>query len=271
MLRTVLAPNPSPLTLDGTRTFIVGDRRPVIIDPGPNDAGHLDAIVDAIGDGDPVAILVTHYHPDHLAGAGPLAERLDVPVRRLGDRSLTDGATIETDAGPVRAVATPGHTRDHAVFHWPEGAGDSGGDTAAGDADNAGAGGAVFCGDLVMGGQDTTLVAAPEGRLGPYLASLERVRGLGAGTLYPAHGPPFDDPTSTMNRYRRHREERLAQVSEAIESGIRSYPELLKAVYGDDLDEALERPAMTALKAYIEHLQGLGRIRRIGRGWEPAD
>jgi glyoxylase-like metal-dependent hydrolase (beta-lactamase superfamily II) len=252
VLRTVLAPNPSPLTLDGTRTYIVGDRRPVVIDPGPNDAAHIDAIVDALGDGVPVAILVTHYHPDHLAGAGPLAEPLGVPVRRLGDGSLADGDVVETDAGPVVAVATPGHTRDHVAFHWPDGA-------------------AVFCGDLLTGGQDTALVAAPEGRLGPYMVSLERVRGLGAETLYPAHGPAFEDADATLDRYVRHREQRLAQVGEAIESGIRDYPELLRAVYGDDLDPDLERPAMTALKAYIEHLQGLGRIRRIGRGWEPAD
>jgi glyoxylase-like metal-dependent hydrolase (beta-lactamase superfamily II) len=255
VLRTVLAPNASPLTLDGTRTYIIGERRPAVIDPGPNDPDHLDALVDALGDGVAAAILVTHYHPDHLAGAGPLAARLDVPVRRLGDGSLDDGSTIDTDAGPVTAIATPGHTRDHAAFHWPDGASN---------------GGAVFCGDLLMGGQDTTLVPAPEGRIGPYLVSLERVRSLRPSVLYPAHGPAFDAPGAALDRYVRHREERLAQVMAAVESGVRDYPELLEAVYGSDLDEGLERPAMTALKAYIEHLHGLGRIRRIGRGWEPT-
>jgi glyoxylase-like metal-dependent hydrolase (beta-lactamase superfamily II) len=248
VVRSLLAPNASPLTLDGTRTYIVGETRPVIIDPGPADPAHLDAIVDALGDGVPVAVLLTHAHPDHLAGAGPLAERLDSPVRRLGNGSLRDGAVVETDAGRVIAVATPGHTTDHLAFHWPEGS-------------------AVFCGDLMMGGHDTALVAPPEGRLGPYLMSLERVRALRPAVIHPAHGPDFDDPDAAIDRYVRHREARLKQVLGAVEAGGRDYDTLRRQVYGDTLDPGLERAATAALKAYLEHLQGLGRVRRLGRGW----
>lgn len=251
-MRSVLAPNASPLTLDGTRTYIVGDARPVVIDPGPDDPSHLDAIVDALGDGVPVAILVTHDHPDHLAGAGALAERLDAPLLRFSSRTLGDGDAVETDAGRLVAVYTPGHTRDHLAFHWPEGE-------------------AVFCGDLMMGGHDTALIAPPEGRLGTYLISLERVRALAPAVIYPAHGPPFEDPEAALDRYVRHRQQRLDQVLRAVQAGRRDYESLRAAVYGDQLEPGLERAAMAALKAYIEHLQGLGRIRRIGRGWEPAE
>lgn len=249
MLRTVLAPNASPLTLDGTRTYIVGRDRAAVLDPGSDDVGHLDAIAEAIGDGVLVCVLVTHDHPDHVTGASALAERFDCPIRRQRGRTLRDGQEIETDAGVLVAVATPGHTTDHVSFHWPEES-------------------AVFCGDLMMGGHDTALVAPPEGRLGPYLASLERLRTLKPAVIYPAHGPAFQNPPEALDRYVRHRELRQQQVLSALKRGFDDYEALLDAVYGDSLPEELRRPAMAALKAYLEHLQGLGRVRRKGRGWE---
>ena len=257
MIRHVLAPNASPLTLDGTRTYLVGRDRVAVIDPGSGAPEHTDAVAGLVGDGVVTSVLVTHAHPDHFNGADELAARFGCDVRTARRGNLRDGDIVETDAGELVAVSTPGHTADHVAFHWPDPP------VAAG----APPGPAVFCGDLMMGGHDTALVAPPEGRLGPYLASLERIRALEPEVIYPAHGEPFDDPAAALDRYVRHREERQEQVLAAIRGGARSYEEMLDAVYGDSVAPELRRAAMAALKAYLEHLQGLGRVRRVGRGW----
>lgn len=249
MLRTVLAPNASALTLDGTRTYIVGRERVAILDPGSDDPDHVDAVATTVDDGVVVSVLVTHDHPDHIGGASALAERFDCPVRYQRAGTLRDGQRVETDAGDLVALATPGHTTDHMAFHWPSEE-------------------AVFCGDLMMGGYDTALVAPPEGRLGPYLASLARIRMLFPTVIYPAHGPAFQNPPEALDRYVRHRELRQQQVLGALRRGIEDYDGLLDAVYGDRFDPELRRAATAALKAYLEHLQGLGKVRRRGRGWE---
>jgi glyoxylase-like metal-dependent hydrolase (beta-lactamase superfamily II) len=249
VLRSVLAPNASPLTLDGTRTYIVGRERAVVIDPGSPDPTHLDAVSEALGDGVLVAVAVTHDHPDHVGGADELADRHGADVRMAARQTLAEGDRLATDAGDLVALATPGHTRDHHALHWPDEA-------------------AVFCGDLMMGGQATALVAPPEGRLGPYLASLRRIGALAPAVIYPAHGPPFQDPADALDRYARHRSDRLEQVVRALGAGARDSEALVDAVYGDAIDRSLRPAAMAALKAYLEHLQGQGRIRRLGQGWE---
>lgn len=249
MLRTVVAPNASALTLEGTRTYLVGKARVVVIDPGSTDPGHLDAVADAIGDGVLASVAVTHAHPDHISGADELAARFGCPVRARKRGSLQDGDRLETDAGEIRAIATPGHAPDHMALHWPEQR-------------------AVFCGDLMMGGHDTALVAPPEGRLGPYLASLRRIRALEPAVIHPAHGPAFRNADQAIDRYLRHRELRLEQVERAVAVGRGAPDALLRAVYGPGLEPELRAAAAAALKAYLEHLQGQGRIRRSGQDWE---
>lgn len=248
MIRTVLAPNASALTLDGTRTYLVGRERVAVIDPGPDTREHLDAVAGEIGDGVVVSVLLTHTHPDHSAGAVEFARRVEARLRSAAAGTLRDGDRTETDAGELIALATPGHTPDHVVFHLP---------TAA----------AVFVGDLMLGGMETALVAAPEGDLGAYLASLERVRGLGARVLYPAHGPPFTDPESAIDTYIRHRHEREEEVVAALRAGVASVDEVVAAVYGAGLPAGLARAAVGSVWAYLRHLEESGRVRREGGWW----
>jgi len=251
MIRTVLARNASALTLDGTRTYLVGRARVAVIDPGPDTREHLDAVAGEIGDGVVVSVLLTHTHPDHAAGAEELARRVGAPLRSAAAGTLMDGERIETDAGELLALATPGHTPDHFAFHLPAAA-------------------AVFVGDLMLGGMETALVAAPEGELGAYLASLKRVRGLGARVLYPAHGPPFTEPDTAIDAYIRHRREREAAVLAALRAGAASTDEVVAAVYGAELPPGLGRAALGAVWAYLRHLEGMGRVREVDGRWVVA-
>lgn len=274
MTRSVLAPNASAMTIDGTRTFLVGRGRVAVIDPGPDSDEHLDAVARAIGDGVVTAVLVTHAHPDHDEGARAMSERLGAPLRSAIAGNLRDGDRIETDAGPLVALATPGHAPDHFAFHAPDH-------------------GAVFCGDLMMGGLDTALVAAPEGDLTDYLASLERIRALRPRVIHPAHGPDFDDPDAAIDAYVRHRRERVEQVLDALRAvgaggaageadgvadedrgGAGAPPRpvdaatLADAVYGRDLHPTLLDFTRRTIVAYLEHLERSARVRRVGGGWE---
>lgn len=258
--RTILAPNPGPMTLDGTRTYLVGHARPAVIDPGPDDPAHLRALLDALGGSVPVAILLTHSHADHSAAAPALAEATGAPVRiapgafhgTLADDSvarwLAAGEAIETDAGALIVVPTPGHAPDHVAFHHP-------------------GTGALFVGDAFMGEGDTTLVSPPEGDLAEYLETLDRVAALAPSVLYPAHGPPLADPAEAVARYRRHREERIAKVVRALRRTGPATPEaLVDEVYGAELDPRLRPAAAGSLHAIFAYLLSTGRAADPGDG-----
>jgi glyoxylase-like metal-dependent hydrolase (beta-lactamase superfamily II) len=260
MLQSILAPNPSPMTLDGTHTFIVGRERAVVIDPGPDDPSHLDAIVAALGGRAPIAILLTHGHADHAAGAGLLTARTGAPVRMArGARValqevvtawIEDGEQIATDAGVLHAVHTPGHAPEHVCFLWTDGPAEH---------DRA-----LMAGDMFMGGGDTTLVAPPEGNLTDYLASLDRLQTLRPGAIHPAHGPPIADGIGAIRRYRAHRAERIEQVVRALRQGPAAPGELIGRVYGPELHPALRGAAEGSLRAILAHLAHTGRVGASG-------
>jgi len=264
-VRVLLAPNPSPMTLDGTRTYLVGRERPVVIDPGPAVEEHVAAVESALGGVRPAAILLTHSHADHSGAAPALARRTGAPVwmargARRGSlapagvaRWIGEGDEVETDAGTLHAIATPGHAPDHLAFllrHGPEGGA-----------------GALFVGDHLMGVGDTTLVAPPEGDLAAYLDSLVRLREVGATTMYPAHGPPIEDPAAAVERYVEHRRVRIGQVRDALRSGGPARPgELVRRVYGADLHPGLVRAAEGSVSAILGYLRGRGEVKRTFTG-----
>lgn len=244
--RVVLAPNPSPMTLDGTRTYIVGRERCVVIDPGPEDGPHIDAVAAEVGEGEVVAIIATHGHADHLGAGARLAERLGAPLRIPGPSSdlpagavaLASGERIETDQGNLTVIFTPGHTSDHISLLWEHVDGT-----------------ALFAGDLVLGEGDTALVASPEGDVADYLQSLARIEGISPGVLYPAHGPPLADPAAALQRFRDHRLKRVKEVAFALQHAPDAPTDrLVDAIYGKQLPAALREAAAGSIEAIREFI-----------------
>lgn len=248
VVRRVLAPNPGPFTLDGTNTWIVGEGPSLVIDPGPEDPGHLEAVADAARPA--AAVLLTHHHPDHAPGAATLAARLDVPVLaftpRAGERSFGDGQRLEAGGGLLRVVHTPGHTPDHVVLHDPQS-------------------GSLFTGDAVLG-RGTSVVDPPEGDLAAYLASLDRMLGLRPGALYPGHGPVVADGVGKLREYIEHRHRREREVLEALAAAGPSRPEdLVPAIYAGYPPE-LHAPAARSVLAHLLKLEWEGRVVGTGAG-----
>lgn len=246
--RCVLAPNPGPMTLDGTNTWVLsapGASRSVVVDPGPDDEGHLAAVRAAAQERGTriVAVLLTHGHHDHSAGARRLAESVGAGVRaldpdhRLGDEGLVGGDVLEVDGLRLDVVATPGHTADSLSF------------VLRGE-------GALLTGDTVLG-RGTSVVAHPDGRLGEYLDSLARLErlasALGLSAVLPGHGPVLDDPLGVVRSYRTHRAQRLEQVRAALAAGDRTAPEVVARVYAD-VDRSLWPAAELSVLAQLDYL-----------------
>jgi glyoxylase-like metal-dependent hydrolase (beta-lactamase superfamily II) len=245
-IRWVRADNPSSMTLDGTRTYVIGRAQVAVIDPGPLLPQHMDAVADAVGSGVCVSVLLTHRHPDHAENAEAMARRLHTQVAQP-----QDGVEIMTDGGLLHAVATPGHTSDHVAF-WHE------------------ASRSMFCGDLMMGGMDTALVAPPEGDLQEYLDSLEKVRALRPAVIYPAHGEPIHDSDAAIDRYVQHRLQRVEQVITALRAGPQSADELVSRIYGAELEDSLRAYAASAVEAYLLFLEHGGRVNLRAGQWSLA-
>ncbi|UPK75435.1 MBL fold metallo-hydrolase [Nocardioidaceae bacterium SCSIO 66511] len=241
----VLAHNPGIMTLDGTNTWVLrepGAARSVVVDPGPPEAAHLDAVADAAGS--VAVVLLTHRHLDHSEAAAAFAARMGCEVRavdaslRTAGSGLDDGERIEVDGLVIEVVATPGHTSDSVSLLV--------------ESD-----GALLTGDTVLG-RGTTVVAQPDGDLGAYLDSLRLLRRLvderGVRRLLPGHGPVIDDPAGVLDGYLAHRAERLEQVRAAVAAGAVSARDVVERVYAD-VDESLWPAAEQSVAAQLAYLQ----------------
>ena len=243
----LLAPNPSPMTLDGTNTWVIaepGSPSAVVVDPGPDDEGHLRRVLAAAvaGDRRVASILLTHGHLDHSAGAARLAELSGAsvqaadPARRLGAEGFADGDVVTAAGCELRVVATPGHSSDSVSLLLP-------------------ADGALFTGDTVLG-RGTTVIAQ-DGRLGDYLRSLEQLRELaevaGLRLLLPGHGPMLADPIGILDYYLAHRAERLDQVRSAVAAGAKTPAEIVAMIY-TDVDRSVWPAAEWSVQAQLDYL-----------------
>ncbi|MFN7002994.1 MAG: MBL fold metallo-hydrolase [Roseinatronobacter sp.] len=268
-LRLLRANNPSPLTGAGTNTYIVGARDLCVIDPGPSDPQHLEAILRVITDtGRLRAILVTHSHLDHSPLARPLSDATGAPVLAFGnagvgrtarmealarpglvgggegvdgafvpDTCLSDGEIVTVGDERLRALWTPGHFGNHLCFVWRD---------------------AVFSGDHVMG-WSSTLVSPPDGDLAAYMHALDRLEAESARRLYPGHGAPVDMPKDRISELRLHRMQRESQILAALEAGPRKIEALVAEIYVD-VPESLHRAAGRNVLAHLIDLEGRGII-----------
>lgn len=250
-VKTVVAANPGPLTLDGTRTYILGPAPCVVIDPGPDLADHLDAVEVALGTLQVAAICLTHHHADHAAGAADLILRLPAPLAATPesaaraaldppDLPLAAGSTVSFGGGHLEVVGAPGHCDDHVCFYWPQPR-------------------ALFTGDTVLGA-GTSMVAPPEGDMAAYMATLERLAGLELSVIYPGHGPEIYEPAEKLDEYIEHRREREQQVLDALGEGMHTPAEIRARVY-EDLDPRLFSAAEGSVLAHLEKLVAEKRVR----------
>jgi glyoxylase-like metal-dependent hydrolase (beta-lactamase superfamily II) len=262
----VTAPNAGPYTFTGTNSFIIGKERVAVLDPGPDDSAHRDALLAAIAGRRVEAILLTHTHRDHSDGAAPLAKLTGAPLwfggphrlsraprmleinllKRQGDwalqpdRALFDGEQFEIGGVGLTAITTPGHCANHLAFG------------IAGDE-------WLLTGDHIMG-WNSTLVAVPDGSMAEYLDSMRKVIALPYRHYIPAHGGPIDNGPGYARALLDHRLLRNRQIVEAVEAGVRTIAGLLDRMY-PTLKAGLRMAAHMTLSAHIEYLADRGEIR----------
>jgi glyoxylase-like metal-dependent hydrolase (beta-lactamase superfamily II) len=244
----ITAPNPSPHTLAGTNTYLIGAAgRAVVIDPGPDDAAHVARVLDrAASSGWQVSLIViSHGHSDHVGAAERLAIKSGAPVRswRSEHAPFQDEEVLAVDGGRLRVLHTPGHAPDHVVFYWEDQA-------------------TLFSGDLILG-EGTVQVTPPGGSMVDYLRSLERVGRLELRLIAPGHGPLIRDPHRRIAEYLARRRLRERQVLEALAAAPRTAAEVAAVIY-PELDPRLRKAAEGTTLAHLEKLLAEGRVRRAG-------
>ncbi len=274
LVARVLATNPSPFTFTGTQTYLVGGAGGmVVIDPGPDEAGHLEALVAAIGGAPVMAIACTHTHRDHSPAAAPLAARTGAPIIGCAplalvdhgaradaafdpdyapDAVLADGEAIAGPGWALRAVATPGHTSNHLCLAL----------------EVAGEKPALFTGDHVMG-WSTTVVAPPDGDMANYMASLALLHARDDRVYYPAHGPQVDKPRQLVRGMIGHRRQRERQILKLLSEGARPIADMVPRMY-KGVDQRLWPAAGRSVLAHLIDLAARGEVVCDGEVWRIA-
>ncbi len=270
MITRVLAPNPGPFTFRGTGTYIVGRGPEVaLIDPGPADAAHIEALKRALSGRRLTHILITHTHNDHSPAAAPIkawsgaktygfgphgsGQDGALKLEEGGDRDfvpdirIKDGEVIEGDGFSFECVFTPGHTSNHMCFALREER-------------------ALFTGDHVMG-WSTTVVTPPDGNMAQYMASLRKLIARNDQILWPTHGGPVISPQPFLAAYLAHRLEREAQILSALEQGRDTIAKMVAEIYAA-VDRSLHPAAARSVEAHLIQLEAEGRVRRRGQQYQ---
>ncbi len=268
-VRRLVAPNGGPFTFTGTCTYLVGQGDLAVIDPGPAHDGHFDALVVAIGKARVSAIVVTHTHKDHSPLSRHLQALTGAPIigcgphqaaRALGagetnmldassdqdhvpDRLMQDGEIFEGQGFTLEAVATPGHTMNHLAFALSQ--------------ENA-----LFSGDHVMA-WSTSIVAPPDGSMGAYMNSLERLMAREEAIYWPGHGGPVTEPKRFVRGLLNHRRMREATITERVQAGDRHIVNIVEALYAG-LDPKLKGAAALSVFAHLEELVARGVVHTEG-------
>lgn len=266
LVRRLVANNPGPFTYKGTGVYIIGQGDVAIIDPGPDDDAHIEALLRAVEGERVTHILVTHRHMDHSPAAHPLAARTgakvysstiapkpsDCDALRLEasddhlfqpDIDVADGDRFSGPGWTIEAVFTPGHTTNHMAYALIE--------------ENA-----LFPGDHIMG-WSTTVIGPPDGDMTAYFDSLEKVRDRDFTTLWPTHGPPVRDVRPFVQAFIDHRREREAQIIEQMRAGKTAIKDMVSVIYAD-VDKRLHPAACHSVLAHMIRLVELGQVETIG-------
>ena len=267
----VLAPNASPYTYTGTQTYLVGTTDLAVIDPGPEDAAHLQAILAALAKRPLIAIVITHTHRDHSPGARALKAATGAPIvgcaalvidddgvradaafdhQYTPDRVLADGESVGGADWTLTAIATPGHTSNHLCFALEES-------------------GAVFSGDHVMG-WSTSIVSPPDGDMGDYVRSLEKLQAREDRIYYPGHGDPVDNPKRLVRGMIGHRKQREGQILRLLRDEPRTIPDMVGRMYVG-IDPRLFSAAERSVLAHLIDLRTRGMVIARGDIWHVVE